>query len=240
MTFQAPSFSASVVVWAPNDQTSCEELTFVVYVACWWEVTNSVTKGLDVNVIQWPKLLLRIFCMFFLRVLKHNSPLAIQRGAILFPSRRQFAAPSLWQPKTGNHGGHQTKQRKLPLPNSLVARVVMESALSLEGAPHGPPNGQLDGVWLNADCPWEEYTVSWMKSFLFGTFLLPLQIALVAQDFAGGVKMLGKVLLVRILPIPSSTIVLSRMFFLYALKIRARYFLRVLCQRRHDMYPPGN
>ena len=47
----------------------------------------------------------------------------------------------------------------------------MESALSLvwnrgDGIwPHGPPNGQLDGVWLNADCPWEEYTVSWMKSF---------------------------------------------------------------------------
>ncbi|CAE6934616.1 unnamed protein product [Symbiodinium natans] len=24
----------------------------------------------------------------------------------------------------------------------------------------GPPAGQLDGVWLNADCPWEEYTVT--------------------------------------------------------------------------------
>ncbi|CAJ1361175.1 unnamed protein product [Effrenium voratum] len=44
-----------------------------------------------------------------------------------------------------------------------LARMAMASPMSygmatFQGA-HGPA-GQLDGVWLNADCPWEEYTVS--------------------------------------------------------------------------------
>ena len=123
------------------------------------------------------KVVVKDLYIFFLRVLKHNSPLAIQRGAIFFSQEKRSVHPAgnLWpqvcdSPKPETSTVATSKQRKLPaeLPSGTV---VMESALSLEGAnegrPHGPPNGQLDGVWLNADCPWEEYTVSWMKSMNF-------------------------------------------------------------------------
>lgn len=160
----------SVLRWwcgHPRASDFSRGLNVVVYVVCWWEVTNSVTK-----------VVVKDLYMFFLRVFKHNSPLAIQRGAIFFHNKKIVLfhpAGNLWpqvcdSPKPETSTVATSKQRKLPaeLPSGTV---VMESALSLEGAneerPHGPPNGQLDGVWLNADCPWEEYTVSWMKSIMF-------------------------------------------------------------------------
>ena len=142
-----PSFSAPVLVWAPSEM------------CCHLEFSSSVGPFCRTIQFGWD-------CSQFHRLSTHHAQVLNCSGqfCVAFSS----AGFCLHHIVTAICGQKNRETR-----SAMAALSTHEAALPVGPGPaeHGPhghgtqphSEGQLDGVWLNADCPWEYYTVSCRK-----------------------------------------------------------------------------